>query len=68
MEPWRSNHPSARDAYAAMKREAALFWRDGGLACTEAKSDLVMDLPGQAERWAAAHRWRVPPAHAGVRR
>ena len=50
--------PPARDAYAAMKRAAALRWQDDGLAYTEAKSDLILDLLDQAGRWAAAGRWR----------
>jgi GrpB-like predicted nucleotidyltransferase (UPF0157 family) len=50
--------PAARDAYAAMKREAALRWQDDRLAYTEAKSDLILDLLGQAERWAAGRSWR----------
>jgi GrpB-like predicted nucleotidyltransferase (UPF0157 family) len=50
--------PPACDVYAAMKREAAVRWRDDPLAYTEAKSDLILDLLGQAERWAAARGWR----------
>jgi GrpB-like predicted nucleotidyltransferase (UPF0157 family) len=50
-------NPPACDAYAAMKREAAALWRDDSLAYTEAKNDLILDLLGQAERWAADHHW-----------
>ncbi len=65
--------PVGPDAYAAMKHEAAQRRRrsagqDDGLAYTEAMNDLVMVLLGQAERWAAADGWRVPPARAGERR
>jgi GrpB-like predicted nucleotidyltransferase (UPF0157 family) len=49
--------PPACDAYAAMKREAAARWPDDGLAYTEAKSDLILDLLDQAEAWAAARHW-----------
>ena len=50
-------NPAACDAYAAMKREAALLWRDDSLAYTEAKSDLILDLLDRAERWAAGRHW-----------
>jgi hypothetical protein len=30
---------------------------DDGLACTEAKTDLILDVLDQAERWAAGRRW-----------
>jgi len=50
-------NPPACDAYAAMKREAAARWRDDRLAYTEAKSDLILDLLDQAERWAAGRHW-----------
>jgi GrpB-like predicted nucleotidyltransferase (UPF0157 family) len=50
-------NPPACDAYAAMKREAAVRWQDDGLAYTEAKSDLILDLLDQAERWAADRHW-----------
>ena len=49
--------PSACDAYAAMKREAAVLWQDDPLAYTEAKGDLILDLADQAERWAADRHW-----------
>jgi GrpB-like predicted nucleotidyltransferase (UPF0157 family) len=50
-------NPPACDAYAAMKREAAALRRDDALAYTEAKNDLILDLLGQAERWAADSHW-----------
>jgi GrpB-like predicted nucleotidyltransferase (UPF0157 family) len=43
-------NPPARDAYAAMKREAAVLWQDDRLAYTEAKSYLILDLLDRAER------------------
>ena len=50
-------NPPACAAYTAMKREAAALWRDDSLAYTEAKNDLILDLLGEAERWAADRRW-----------
>ncbi len=47
----------ARESYAAMKREAALVWRDDRMGYTEAKNDLILDLLDEAEQWAAADGW-----------
>jgi hypothetical protein len=41
-----------------MKREAALIWQDDRMGYTEAKNDLILDLPDQAERWTAARGWK----------
>jgi GrpB-like predicted nucleotidyltransferase (UPF0157 family) len=49
--------PPARDAYAAMKRQAAVLWRDDRMGYTEAKNDVILDLLGQAERWAEVENW-----------
>jgi cytochrome P450/GrpB-like predicted nucleotidyltransferase (UPF0157 family) len=50
-------HPAARDAYAAVKREAARLWRDDRWGYTEAKAGLILDLLEQAERWASGTGW-----------
>jgi GrpB-like predicted nucleotidyltransferase (UPF0157 family) len=49
----------ARDAYAAAKREAATVWVDQRAAYTEAKSDVILDILGQAEAWATATGWVI---------
>jgi GrpB-like predicted nucleotidyltransferase (UPF0157 family) len=46
-------HPAAREAYAAMKMEAAERYRDDRLAYNEAKSGHILDALKAAERWAA---------------
>jgi GrpB-like predicted nucleotidyltransferase (UPF0157 family) len=46
-------HPDARDAYAAVKRRAAATWADDGFAYTDAKSEVILALLEDAERWAA---------------
>jgi GrpB-like predicted nucleotidyltransferase (UPF0157 family) len=50
---------AGRDAYEAAKREAARLWADQGAAYTEAKSDVVLAILGQAEAWAWATGWAV---------
>jgi GrpB-like predicted nucleotidyltransferase (UPF0157 family) len=55
--------PAARDAYVAAKRSAASTWRDDRWAYTEAKTDIILDILGQAERWARGTGWALrPPA------
>lgn len=49
----------ARESYAAVKREAARLWSDQGAAYTEAKSDVILDILAQAQRWADATGWKV---------
>lgn len=46
-------HLPARDAYAAAKRHAAAIWADDGIAYTDAKSEVILMLLDQAERWAS---------------
>jgi GrpB-like predicted nucleotidyltransferase (UPF0157 family) len=48
----------AREAYAAAKRQAARDWADQRAAYGEAKSDVILDLLGQAEAWAERTAWR----------
>lgn len=45
---------AARSEYAAMKREMAVRWSDDRLGYTEAKTDVILDILGRAEAWAAA--------------
>jgi GrpB-like predicted nucleotidyltransferase (UPF0157 family) len=47
----------ARESYAAAKREAARLWADHGAAYTEAKSDVILDIPSRAQAWADATGW-----------
>ena len=49
--------PAARHAYARVKREAAIIWRDDRWGYTEAKTGIILDLLEQAERWAAGISW-----------
>jgi GrpB-like predicted nucleotidyltransferase (UPF0157 family) len=49
----------ARDAYAAVKREAARVWIDQLAAYGEAKSDVILGILDRAEDWAAATGWAV---------
>jgi GrpB-like predicted nucleotidyltransferase (UPF0157 family) len=51
-------HPAARDAYAAMKSEAAGRYRHDRIAYNEAKSEHILDALEAAERWAAATGWK----------
>jgi GrpB-like predicted nucleotidyltransferase (UPF0157 family) len=50
-------HTDARDAYCEMKQGAAARWRDDRQGYTYAKSDLILELMGHAEAWAAATGW-----------
>jgi GrpB-like predicted nucleotidyltransferase (UPF0157 family) len=50
-------HPAARDAYAAMKLEAAGRYRDDRLAYNEAKSGHIRDVLEAAEGWAVETGW-----------
>lgn len=50
-------HPAARDAYAAMKMEAARRFRGDRIAYNEAKSGHILDALEAAEQWAAATGW-----------
>jgi GrpB-like predicted nucleotidyltransferase (UPF0157 family) len=43
-------HPEAREKYARAKRAAAALWADDGLAYTDAKTEVILDLLGQATR------------------
>jgi GrpB-like predicted nucleotidyltransferase (UPF0157 family) len=46
-------HPDARAGYAAVKRRAAAVWSDDGIAYTDAKSEIILALLQDAERWTA---------------
>lgn len=48
---------SARQAYAAAKREAARLWADQRAAYGEAKSGTILGILDQAEAWADATGW-----------
>lgn len=37
-------HPEARDAYAQAKRAAAALWADDGLAYTDAKTEVILNI------------------------
>lgn len=50
-------HPAARDAYAAMKQEAATRYRADRIAYNEAKSAHILDALAAAEGWAAETGW-----------
>ena len=50
-------HPAARDAYAAMKAEAARLYRSDRIAYNEAKTGHILDAIEAAERWAVATGW-----------
>ena len=54
--------PGARLRYAAAKREAAALWSDDGIAYTDAKSSVILDLQDEAEQWAASAGWTPEPA------
>lgn len=42
-------HPRARDAYAQVKREAAVIWADDGLAYTDAKTEVILQILAAAD-------------------
>jgi GrpB-like predicted nucleotidyltransferase (UPF0157 family) len=52
-------HDDERDAYAAMKRDAAARWTDDRMGYTFAKSDHILDLLARARDWAEATAWPV---------
>jgi GrpB-like predicted nucleotidyltransferase (UPF0157 family) len=41
----------ARQRYATAKRDAAATWADDGIAFTDAKSKVILDLLADAEVW-----------------
>ena len=51
-------HRPAREVYAKAKREASRVWSDDGWAYTDAKSEVILDLLDEAERWASDADWR----------
>jgi GrpB-like predicted nucleotidyltransferase (UPF0157 family) len=54
-------HPVAADRYLAAKRAAAVTWRDDRWAYTEAKTEVILDILGEADAWARATGWALPP-------
>lgn len=52
-------NPDERDAYAAMKREAAKLWKDDRLGYTYAKGGFIMDRQERANVWALGISWSV---------
>jgi GrpB-like predicted nucleotidyltransferase (UPF0157 family) len=52
-------NPDERDAYAAMKREAARLWKDDRLGYTYAKGGFIMDRQERANVWALSRSWTV---------
>lgn len=47
----------ARALYAKAKREASLVWADDGWAYTDAKSEAILGILEDAERWASKTDW-----------
>lgn len=66
--PWEREHllfrdylrvnRAAREAYVTAKREASRVWSDDGWAYTDAKSEVILKLLDEAERWALDMDWR----------
>jgi GrpB-like predicted nucleotidyltransferase (UPF0157 family) len=52
----------ARDAYARLKQNLADRYRDDRLAYNEGKTGFILDMLSEAEAWATATGWAVPPA------
>jgi GrpB-like predicted nucleotidyltransferase (UPF0157 family) len=52
-------NPDERDAYAAMKREAAKKWKDDRLGYTYAKGGFILERQERANVWASASAWTV---------
>jgi len=48
----------ACEVYARTKLEASRVWSDDGWAYTDAKSDVILDILEDAERWASETDWR----------
>jgi GrpB-like predicted nucleotidyltransferase (UPF0157 family) len=59
-------HPAAAGRYLAGKQAAAVTWRDDRWAYTEAKTDVILDILEDAERWAHATGWALPLATASA--
>jgi GrpB-like predicted nucleotidyltransferase (UPF0157 family) len=62
------SHPTARDTYAAMKKDATERYPDDRIAYNEAKSGHILAVLEAAERWAEATGWQPgdpPPGRAG---
>jgi GrpB-like predicted nucleotidyltransferase (UPF0157 family) len=57
-------HPAAAGRYLAGKQAAAATWRDDRWAYTEAKTDVIVSILEDAERWAHATGWALPPLSA----
>ena len=65
--PWEREHLLFRDylrvnraasqAYVKAKREASRVWSDDGWAYTDAKSEVILSLLDEAERWALKIDW-----------
>jgi GrpB-like predicted nucleotidyltransferase (UPF0157 family) len=49
--------PTSREVYANAKREASRVWHDDGWAYTDAKSDAILSILEEAERWALETDW-----------
>lgn len=45
------SHSEARDAYAAVKLENAVVWRDDGVGYTDAKGEIILDVLEDARIW-----------------
>ena len=57
---------AAAGRYLAGKQAAAVTWRDDRWAYTEAKTDVILDILEDAERWAHATGWALPLATASA--
>ncbi len=51
--------PQAREAYARMKREVALRYRDDRIAYNEAKTAFILDQMERAAAWALRTTWDI---------
>lgn len=58
---------ASRERYAALKHDLADRWRDDRLAYTDEKSAFILATLAQAERWARATAWQLPPRRPRAR-
>lgn len=54
--------PAVRKAYASLKRELALRYRDDRIAYTEGKNGFILDAVADASIWATRTGWQLPEA------
>ena len=56
-------HPEAREQYAQAKRAAAALWADDGLAYTDAKTEVILDILEQAVQAATPEHLDLQDGH-----